>query len=305
MLEACLQQFLSFANPKDDAYPWTYHYDGQKFAFHVVISGIIHGNEYGSLPALVEFIESLETQKIIFGGKLTIVLGNPEAARANVRFLESDLNRMFLPNDLYTHEANRARMLMPLFDTADLLVDFHQTILDTQKPFYICPLTQDVFWWAKAMACTNAIVDATPKNIEQATTRCADDYMYLQNKPAVTIELSKKGFDDNAKMITFVGCKNLLDTIERIHKGEVLEDIAEEKPDLSVYTTCHREPYHSRDYRLKPNLCNFTPVSKGEHLEAEGFQTLIAPFDGFILFPKYPQENEPLPNEIFRMIQRT
>ena len=286
------------------SYQWQYNYNNDDFTFQLIISSIIHGNEYGSLPAVIELIKKLESGEIYFGGQITIVLGNPEAARADVRFLESDLNRMFLPNDKNTHEANRARELMPIFDTADLLIDFHQTILHTERAFYICPLTKQVHNWAKALQCTNAIVDATPKNIEKATTRCADDYLYLQGKPALTIELSKKGFCDAATEVTQLACTNVLDTITKTQNTISLESIANAKPEVPIYTTIHREPYRSRDYRLQPNLYNFTPVKRGQRLEDVNSPEIIAPFDGCLLFPKYPSSNKPLPNEIFRIIQQ-
>ena len=305
MLERYLQDFLHFADSsqQNSPYPWVYSYDGGEFDFHLIISAIIHGNEYGSLPGILELIQNLEQGTISFGGKMTVVLGNPEAARLNVRFLESDLNRMFLPNEYQTHEAHRARELMPIFDKADLLIDFHQTILHTQKSFYICPLTKDILHWAKILECTNAIVDATPDNTETSTTRCADDYMYLRKNPALTIELSKKGFSDTATQITRKACFNALDTITKLQSGITLSELADTKPDVHIYKTVHREPYKIRDLRLKPELFNFTPVASGEHLEAENSMEIIAPFDGYLLFPKYPKDNQPLPNEIYRIIQ--
>jgi succinylglutamate desuccinylase len=307
VLEEYLEDFLEYANPEScvNSYPWQYYYQGGDFTFHLVISAIIHGNEYGSLPAILEIIQKLEGGEIHFGGQITIVLGNPEAARANVRFLQSDLNRMFLSNDKNTHEAQRARVLMLIFDQADLLIDFHQTILQTEKAFYICPLTDEVLCWAKALQCTNAIVDATPTNTNTATTRCADDYMYLRKKPAVTIELSKKGVCESATKITLDACYNVLKAITEIQNGSRLEDVSNAKPDVAIYTTIHREPYRSREYRLKPNLYNFTPVHCGEHLEASNSKEIIVPFDGYLLFPKYPEDGIPLPNHIFRIIQKS
>ena len=150
------------------------------------------------------------------------------------------------------------------------------------------------------------IVNATLKISKRQQQDVADDYMYIQGKPALTIELSKKGFCDATSQVTQLACTNVLDTITKTLHTISLESIANWKPEVPIYTTIHREPYRSRDYRLQPNLYNFTPVKKGQHLEDVGSPEIIAPFDGCLLFPKYPSSNKPLPNEIlesFSMIQ--
>ena len=303
MLDECLQEFSNYANPESGSYPWIYQHNGGLYDFELLITAIIHGNEYGSLPGIIELITDLEEKHIKYGGKLTILLGNPEAARENVRFLESDLNRMFLNNPLQTHEAERARTLMPFMDRADLLIDFHQTILDTQRPFYICPLTDEVLHWAKVLSCSDAIIDSTPDESTEVKTRCADDYMFIQNKPALTIELSQKGFNEHAKQITLHSCKSVMACIDRLQKGETLKEISCEYRNVQIYETIHREPYRSREYQLRPNIVNFMPVKKGEKLNVENSPELLSPVDGFILFPKYPPPNKALPFEIYRIIR--
>ena len=100
---------------------------------------MVHGNEVGSLPAAVRLVETLKGQDLRFGGRVTVFIGNPEAGLEDRRFLEADLNRVFLDGVASSHEANRAREIMPILDTADLFIDFHQTILATEQP-YICSL---------------------------------------------------------------------------------------------------------------------------------------------------------------------
>ena len=91
---------------------------------------------------------------------------------------------------------------MPIFDT-ELLIDFHQTILHTERAF-ICPANKFITE-AKALQCTNASIDA-PK-ISKPQQQDADDYMYIQGKPALTIELSKKGFVTQHRSDTTCLCK--------------------------------------------------------------------------------------------------
>ncbi len=107
-LSTLLARFESIAIPGPFDYPWCHSVDGGQHDIHVVFGAMVHGNEFGSLPAVVRLVECLKNGDIRFGGRVTIFLGNPEAARENKRFLEADLNRVFLENRGDRHEHHRA-----------------------------------------------------------------------------------------------------------------------------------------------------------------------------------------------------
>ncbi|SVD10863.1 uncharacterized protein METZ01_LOCUS363717, partial [marine metagenome] len=88
--------------------PWTLEFSGKTHEQHVLFGGIIHGNETGSLPSLLELARGLADGSISFGGRVTIMLGNIAACRANTRFLEADLNRVFLEEAPQSAEKERA-----------------------------------------------------------------------------------------------------------------------------------------------------------------------------------------------------
>ena len=303
-LHQLLHRFQQYATPTD--YPWVFRHIGGQHSTHIVLSTLIHGNETGPLPAFLWAIEAISSKALSFGGTVSFVLGNPEAARKDQRFLESDLNRMFLDNDRQTHEAKRARELMPLFDEADLLIDFHQTILPSAKPFYICPWTDISSTWATALALSTAGVDATPPP-GPASTRCADDYVSLQGKAAITIELGEKGFHQEAETVAKEAITRAFSIADAVADGQSLTSIAAQQPKITRYETLHREHYTSPELLLRKGLINFLPVTKGELLSAPHRPEIHAAIDGCILFPKYPafgQDGNPLalPKEIFRIV---
>ncbi|MGC6510945.1 MAG: hypothetical protein ACON4U_21195 [Myxococcota bacterium] len=304
-VETLLQQFKSHANSAD--YPWLYRFDGGQYKTRLHVSCLIHGDETGSLPAVIKVIQKLKNKEIQFGGRLCISLGNPEAARKAVRYLESDLNRVFLDTNLQTHEARRARTLMPIFNQADILLDLHQTILKTQNPFYIFPKSTKSLLWAQAMRLTRAFIDATPAS--ENTTRCADEYFWYQNKPAITLELSQKGLNAHAEDLSLTAIRRAIGIIEQQHLGQSLESIAAQSPALHLYHTVYRHPFDREACILKPNLHNFMSVEAGERLNAPEFAEIIAPITGEILFPKYLSKHQlngetAPPKELFRIIQR-
>jgi succinylglutamate desuccinylase len=303
-LETLLKRFQTHAN--HPSYPWMYRYVGGKHETHIILSTLIHGNETGPLPAFLWAIEALENGTLQYGGTITCVLGNPEAALQDQRFLESDLNRMFLDTPLNTHESRRAIILRNIFDEADIFIDFHQTILPSTKPFYICPWTDVSAQWARALALTDAGIDATPPT-GPATTRCADDYVSLRGKPAITIELGEKGFHTEAETIAQKAIQRAILLADDLAQGGSLSTLAKIQPEITLYQTLHREPYLSDTLLLRPGLINFLPLHKGELLSAPKTPEIRAAIDGCILFPKYPAFNKrglPLarPKEIFRIV---
>ena len=58
-LSALLEHFERAASPGPFGYRMVHHADGGKHPFHVVFGCMIHGNEYGSLPAAVRLVDAL------------------------------------------------------------------------------------------------------------------------------------------------------------------------------------------------------------------------------------------------------
>ena len=318
-LNAYLQEFHSLSVEQNNEYPWQYVYNGQKSTFRIQICGIIHGNEVGSLPALIELMRTLETGDIEFPGIISIVLGNPEAAKLNQRFVEADLNRLFLESQpashIDTHEAIRARMLMPILSECDILLDLHQTMLASHQAFFICPRSEISIAWANALNGTRAYIDSTPTT-KTPTYQCSDDFIWHQRKPALTLELGEAGFHQPAEKVSKTVITNLLATATDLIEQGIEHDrsrtlawLKNVPNQLIEHRTVHREPYHSTAHALRSDVINFQPVSKGDIISEPGTPTMSIPEDGFILFPKYPRRDEAgqicedLPKEIFRIIQ--
>lgn len=317
-LDTYLQTFKQYATPNLDIL--LYQYDGGKSDYTIHISSIVHGNEVGSLPTVISVIEDLEQGNIEFGGKIHITLGNPEASRLNRRFIDADLNRLFLttqPSEhQHTHEGQRAHALMPWLNQCDIILDLHQTMLPSATPFYIFPRTTLSIAIAEAIGGSKSYIDATPSE-ETPTYQCADEYVWRQGKPALTLELGEIGFHSPAEQASSQAVLNLIHTMEKLriqkvltHSQETLHTIQKWSTGaLSNYHTVHRQPYLDSNWTLRPGLINFQLIQAGEQLHATGTPELLSPCDGRLLFPKYPRRDsdgqviETLPKEIYRIIQ--
>jgi len=292
------------------AYRWHATHEGGEHDLHVVVTCLVHGNEVGSLPGVNRVLAALRSGERAFGGRLSVVIANPEAGLQDKRFLEADLNRMFGKLDGDEHECRRAAEIAPILASADVHLDLHQTILHTEQPFTIFPWHSDCWRWARVLhAATACVTRPAGQGFALGGLVCADEYVRNLGKPGFTLELGQKGFSDDAADRAELAVNNLLDAADRVGRGETtLASEAEHKPELVFWQTDHREPFASRAHRLREGLLNFTPVVAGEVLSAPGTPTITAPMAGCVLFPKYPdydaagQAIGPLPSEIIRVI---
>jgi succinylglutamate desuccinylase len=291
------------------AYARHHHHDGGRHDLHVVIGAIVHGDEVGSLPAIVGLMEQLLLGGATFGGRLTIFLGNPEAALAGRRFLENDLNRVFVDAPPDDHEGRRATEIRPILDAADVFLDLHQTILETDRPFYIFPWSIPGWQWARAIGGASTWVTRPPTQAFSPGTCCADEYVRLRGRPGITLELGERGFTPEADRRAAHAVRRLLKVADRVGGGtDTLAGAATHEPDLAFVETRWRAAFTDPHLRLRPGLTNFAPVQAGDRLSADGTPELLAPVDGLVLFPKYPDYAddgrviEPRPGEIVRIV---
>ena len=102
---------------------------------HVVLNGLIHGNEFCGMTALTWLLEQGFRPA---RGTLTIVFSNVAAYQRfdpkkplESRFVDRDMNRVWtdeiLASDDNSVEVRRARELRPILTAADSLLDIHST----------------------------------------------------------------------------------------------------------------------------------------------------------------------------------
>ena len=310
-VEYYLDQFQGLALQSPGPAPWSFRFDGGKHSQHILFGGITHGNEIGSLPSLVELAKNLVNQNIDYGGVVTIMLGNVEACLADERFLEADLNRVFLDAAPESKEKRRALELMGLFDGIDLFVDFHQTIEPSESPFFIFPFHLAGYQWARIAAGGLGLVTRNPARVFAEGQVCADEYARSLGVPGITIEMGQKGLTELSANLTTQSCLRIMSAMDRVASGESLESMvdADHLSELQFYEIQFAQPFDSQFMRLMPGLKNFTPVKAGQVIgeaDAEG-SPLTVPMDGYLLFPKYPVRLEnngaksPYPSEIYNL----
>ncbi|MFW7268852.1 succinylglutamate desuccinylase/aspartoacylase family protein [Gluconacetobacter sp. Hr-1-5] len=116
--------------------PGVVHHEAPRPGPHVVLTALIHGNEFAGAIVLDRLLrEQIRPTR----GRLSLIFANPEAfARftpANPvasRFVEEDMNRVWsrqvLSSARHSVELDRARAILPVIETADILMDLHSML---------------------------------------------------------------------------------------------------------------------------------------------------------------------------------
>lgn len=148
----------------------------------VIFAGI-HGNEHCGIHAFEQIIPDL----VIESGKVIFQIGNPKAVSNNVRFNETNLNRMFKDEQEFsetekqTYEYTRALELKVLLDNADMLLDIHSSTNTDSKRFIIGE--KNSFHIAEQLP-----FDLVVSGFDEYEPGGTDSYMNKQNKIGICIE---------------------------------------------------------------------------------------------------------------------
>lgn len=66
----------------------------------LIVTVAVHGNEPSGVRAAWRVLEALQSRRPPFSGELLVLAGNLGALRAGVRYVDRDLNRLFLPRKI-------------------------------------------------------------------------------------------------------------------------------------------------------------------------------------------------------------
>jgi succinylglutamate desuccinylase len=300
-LKKLLDRFATLARPHHFRAPDVHHRPAPAGP-HAVFSFLVHGNEWGTLPAAIRVLEELETGALAAPGPVTLFVGNRAAALADQRFLEEDLNRVFtFDRPAESLERKRAEELRPVLDEADFFLDLHQTQTPTERAFWTFPWDPSFDQFARALAVAEVGLTRPGGQAFSPGLCCLDEYVRARKKLAITVEVGMRGLDDKQSERAYQAVVRSLQILTRLESGEKLQAIADENPPLQYYQTHHIVKAETPEHALRPGYQNWSVVDSGDILSAEGAPLLTAPVSGVALFPKYPTSGMAPPPELMRI----
>ena len=135
--ESAVRNLDYFRRHTAGSIPFCIQISSQHPGAHVVIVGGTHGNEPAGVKAIVQLHRAFRNGEISLDqGKISFLLGNPKAYEKDVRYIDSDLNRVFVKQDPSTVEGKRAAEIEAFLvdpDDINALLDLHSVSIGDFK----------------------------------------------------------------------------------------------------------------------------------------------------------------------------
>lgn len=272
--------------------PWCVDIGKKDAKYTVAFGSAIHGNETGSLPAVLSLLAELNEESEQLNGRYLFFIGNPAAVQAGCRFVERDLNRCFDLKESTTLEGKRSHELARLLSHADLFIDYHQTNQPAVFPFFTFAYHEESYRWAVHMRAAEHFVTRDMKIAFSSEGMCGDEWVRKRGKPAVTLELGRAGLSHSAYQITLASLQRIVGFVETelAHGRMPAPALPSQHEDLKFFQVIRKLPWPGDGAALNPGFENFQFVKAGEELGLSAPEIrLTAPVDGYLMFPKYPK----------------
>lgn len=283
----------------------------------VICFGAMHGNEKAGIKAIDLMIKMLEVENItnedfVFNGRFLGVVGHLAAAELNLRFIEKDLNRQWLPErikylshqdksklkaedlEMYELETLITKEIQEYKPDRTVILDLHTTSADggiyTILPEH--PLAIQFALGIKA-----PVVLGFLEGLKGTTLH----YFTSENFPGETTSICFEAGQHEDPMsvnraiaaitncLRFVGCVDA-EHIEGRHL-QILEEYSEELPKLTRLKFRY-EIDPEEEFKMLPGYKNFQKITKDEIIAYNKNGPVLSPYSGYILMPLYQTQGE-------------
>jgi len=252
----------------------------------VTVLGGIHGDEHLGV-AVVELLLKEDPNSLVERGSLYLGIGNPEAVEIGKRFVpgDYDINRSF--GDVFDKKKNsraagRAKLLMPLLEESDVIIDLHAATRFAAEHFTFVsfletPLAHEVVAQIGEKTVVELGPVLHPGSLMHLTTL---GYGTSLGKLALTVETD--GWIDERHKAPALKEKvqNCLSTLgvssKSASKGVLVEHVYEGYWSVPA----------SDDFVFTQEWGNFEEVPEGTHFATDRGEELRISEDSFMLFQK-------------------
>lgn len=231
----------------------------------------IHGNEKCGIDAFNKILPSPVIQR----GRLLLAYGNPRAIEQSVRFTDSNLNRLFRPDDMLSakekasYEYTRAQFLKKYLDQADTLLDVHASSISHSKRFVICEKN------AKEVV-KYLPVDIIVSGFDEVEPGGTDYYMNRAGKTGICLECGYIG-DSESTQIAEESISAFLKA-----RRHITNDLV---PQKQSYVRMYEKYFaKTKSFTLSKPFENFEVVAENQLIGIDGKEEVRTAKQGLILF---------------------
>lgn len=278
------------------------HSQGRPGPLLIVLSGI-HGNEPSGVLGLAAVVERLRAEDLPFFGRLVGIAGNLPALEANQRFIDEDLNRIWLPErieSLREGREPRSREEAELRDVLDVIenhrhpqadnyfLDCHTTSSES-VPYISVPVDARSVEWAGEFPVHTVIGGG------DNLVGVSDRYLIDQGFCGFTFEAGQHcrlASIEAQEAAIWVALHRAGCVTEPPHRAE--QSLSRTQIDGHKYYEF--EYVHTitpeSGFRMRPGYVNFQRIRKGDLLAWEHEKPILSQWDARLFLPLYQTQGD-------------
>lgn len=257
---------------------------------HAVLTALMHGNEICGAIALDRILRA-ELRPV--RGKLTFVFANVAACQSfnrndptASRYLDEDMNRIWeadvLNGPRISRELLRARMLRPVFDTADFLLDIH-SMIHASMPLMLTGMEEKHLRFARRVGVPSLLVRDEGHN----NGRRLRDYARFSDPatPPVSllVECGHHWARQTADMATETAWR-FMDAVGVLAESDAAPWRARETPAQQSVLVTHRITAKSDNFRFSGEFGGLEVIPRaGTVIARDGRNAIRTPYDNCAL----------------------
>ncbi len=265
----------------------------------LVISAGIHGNEPSGIVALNAIFETLKKDRPPINGTFIGIAGNVEALASNKRFIDEDLNRIWLEErlknpDPQTHEEKEMRQILDILANYPAekfekryFIDCHTTSSESLPYISVHDIVHNDIW-------AHQFPVYIVRGFSSLIKGSIDDYLCGSGFTGFTFEAGEHhdmaSIEHQEAMIWIALAK--VNCIEKEnmecypHCAELLtKHLVEGRRTFDIVYRHERED--DDDFKMLPGFVNFEKIRLGQELAKHKGKHVLSRWDGRIFMPLY------------------
>lgn len=285
----------------------------------VFIAGL-HGNERAGVTALQQAMSELKqleaTGKVKPKGSIYAITGNLQALAENKRFLDEDLNRIWLLHRVEKIHRSENPQSAEEKEMSELLVCFEKILKTSSGPFFFIDLHSTSSRTVPHIIINDHLVNRNlsfkyPLPVILGIDSFVDGTMlsFINEMGHRAIGFEGGRHDQPFTIDNIVSFFWLTLVFTGVFKKSAVPDFKKMMSQLHIAAQGHRQVYEiSQRYQVDsdeifemvPGYNNFQPVVKGQYLADSGSRSILSQDRGFIFLPRY----EPKGNSGFFLLKK-
>jgi len=279
----------------------------------IVFFGGIHGNETAGVFALKEVFE--KTKETQVAGTIYGVSGNLKALKTNQRFIDKDLNRVWLKENLSQLE-NKINPNNEEGEQQELYRILKKILKEEEGPFYFIDLHTTSSKTLPFITINDALINRKFSGLFPVPVVLGiEEYLdgpllsYINKLGYVSLGFESGQHDDlNAitNNVAFIYLSLIFagaleqDEVQNFNDYcDILANASNQDKEVYEVVYLHRL-LKTKDFKMKPNFKSFQNVKKGEQLATEENKIIESPYSAKIFMPLYQTKG----NEGFFIIKK-